>query len=410
MDRTIFLVDMQSFYASLEKVYRPELAEKPVVVAGDPKIRSGVILAACPVAKKWGVQTAEPLWQAEGKCPDLIVVRPRMQFYLDASVQIAQSLEDFSDEVEPYSVDEIFVEMTHTLKLLGIDAAGGARCIQRTIKRMLGVNARVGIGPSKVLAKMACDHFAKKNPDGFFELTEANLRETLWRLPVGSMFGVGRRMNDHFRNMGIRTIGQLAAFPLDPLKKRWGINGELLWRTAYGWDPAPVTVNTHIRRKAIGHHMTLPRDYYTWNEVKVVLLELSEEVARRARANGYMGMTVSTGAGGHDFDHPAGFHRQRKLEDYTNDGAVIYEAAAALFQEHWGGYPLRSVGIAIDQLTSDAFRQLNLFHPVQDRDTLNRTMDELKKRYGNDTLLRASSLTAAGQAQLRAKKIGGHYK
>ncbi|SFE74691.1 DNA polymerase-4/DNA polymerase V [Alteribacillus iranensis] len=410
MERTVFLVDMQSFYASLEKVYHPALEDKPVVVAGDPSIRSGVILAACPIAKKWGVQTAEALWEAENKCPDLVVIPPRMQSYIDASIEIGAVLESFSDEVEPYSIDEIFVEMTHSLDLFQESAEEAALRMIRQIKRMLGVNARVGIGTTKVLAKMACDHFAKKTPKGIFTLTETNLESDLWPLPIGNMFGVGKRMERHLKGMGIRTIGHLARFPLDPLKKRWGINGELLWRTAWGWDPSPVTTDTHIRQKAIGHHMTLPRDYYTWKEIKVVLRELSEEVARRARANRYMGITVSTGAGGHDFDLPSGFHRQQKLEDYTNDGVVIYEAAARLFQEHWDGYPVRSIGVTLDGLTPDSYRQLNLFHPIQDREALNQTVDALKSRYGSDAIMHASSLTEAGQAQLRAKKIGGHYK
>ncbi|RSL30882.1 DNA polymerase IV [Salibacterium salarium] len=410
MERTVFLIDMQSFYASFEKVYQMNLDDKPVVVAGDPKIRSGVILAACPIAKQWGIKTAEALWEAKNKCPDLVVIQPRMQAYLDASVEIASVLESFSDQVEPYSVDEIFVEMTYVLDGYGGDAYAAAHVMKRQMKRMLGVNARIGIGPTKVLAKMACDHFAKKTTDGIFSLTYHNLQEKLWPRAIGDLFGVGGRMKKHLQNMGIRTIGQLANFPLEQMKKRWGINGELLWRTAYGEDSSPVTVDTHIRRQGIGHHMTLTRDYCTWREVKVVLRELSEEVARRARANSYMGMTVSTGAGGHDFDFPAGFHRQRKLENYTNDGTVIYHIVLRLFEEYWDGYPIRSVGITLDQLVPDTFRQLSLFHPIQDKEVLNHTIDDLKERFGNDAILHASSLTNAGQALLRAQKIGGHYK
>ncbi|RSL30224.1 DNA polymerase IV [Salibacterium salarium] len=410
MERTVFLIDMQSFYASFEKVYQMELEDKPVVVAGDPDIRSGVILAACPVAKQWGIKTAESLWEAESKCPDLVVIKPRMQAYLDASIEIASVLELFSDQVEPYSVDEIFVEMTYVLDSYDGDADSAARVMKRHIKRMLGVNARVGIGPTKVLAKMACDHFAKKTPDGIFTLTKTNLQEKLWPRAIEDLFGVGRQMEKHLRNTGIRTIGQLAHFPLKQIKKRWGVNGELLWHTAYGEDSSPVTVDTHIHRQGIGHHMTLARDYYSWAEIKVVLLELSEEVARRARANGYMGTTISTGAGGHDFEFPASFHRQRKLEDYTNDGTIIYQTVLRLFEEHWDGYPLRRVGITLNQLIPDTFRQLSLFHPIQDKEMLNHTVDDLKERFGNDAILHASSLTRAGQALLRAQKIGGHYK
>ncbi|QQK74848.1 DNA polymerase IV [Salicibibacter cibarius] len=409
--RTVFLVDMQSFFVSIEKVQDPTLEDHPVVVAGDPEIRSGVILAACPLAKKWGVKTAEALWEAENKCPYLVVVRPRMQLYLDISVSIAASLEAFTDEVEPYSVDEIFVEMTNVLPGLNMTAEEAANMLTTKIYRETGMLARVGIGPNKVMAKMACDHFAKKQSDGIFHLHEKNLREKLWSLPVGDMFGVGSRMARHFHDMGIRTIGQLARASLSDLRKRWGINGELLFWTAHGYDESPVTIDTHIRRKAIGHHMTLPRDYQMWEEIKVVLLELSEEVARRVRANCYLGMTVTVSVRGHHFfDQPSGFHRQIKLHDPTNDGKVIYDVAKRLFLTHWNQDPIRSLGVSLDGLTTDEARQLSLFYPDRDREVLNHTVDELKNKYGDAAVLRASSLTAGGQALLRAQKLGGHYK
>ncbi|MBB6451355.1 DNA polymerase-4/DNA polymerase V [Geomicrobium halophilum] len=409
--RTVFLIDMQSFFTSIEKVENSSLDDQPVVVAGDPKIRSGVILAACPLAKKWGVQTAEALWEAESKCPYLVVVKPRMQLYLDVSVSIAASLESFTDEVEPYSIDEIFVEMTNILPGLGRTAEEAAEMIITKIYRETGVVARVGIGPNKVMAKMACDHFSKKQPGGVFHLHENNLQEKLWPLSVGSMFGVGMRMARHFQDMGIRTIGQLARANLTDLRKRWGVNGELLFRTAHGRDESPVTIDTHIRRKAIGHHMTLPRDYRSWDEIKVVLLELSEEVARRVRANHYLGTTVTVSARGHDFfDRPSGFHRQVKLYDFTNDGNVIYETVKKLFLTHWNRDPVRSLGVSLDGLTTDEERQLSLFYPERDREMLNHTVDDLKNKYGSAAVLRASSLTAGGQALLRAQKLGGHYK
>ncbi|SDJ23531.1 DNA polymerase IV [Natribacillus halophilus] len=409
--RTVFLVDMQSFFANIEKLEKPALEDHPVVVAGDPEIRSGVILAACPLAKKWGVKTAEALWEAENKCPYLVVIKPRMQLYLDISVNIAASLESFTDEVEPYSIDEIFVEMTNVLSGVGVTAEEAADIVITKIYRETGMVARVGVGPNKVMAKMACDHFAKKQPDGIFHLHENNLQEKLWPRPVGDMFGVGTRMERHFHDMGIRTIGQLARTNLSDLQKRWGINGELLYWTAHGWDESPVTIDTHIRRKAIGHHMTLPRDYRSWEEIKVVLMELSEEVARRVRANRYLGTTVTAGARGHDFfNQPSGFHRQVKLPDPTNDGHVIFEAVEQLFLTHWNRDPVRSLGVSLDGLTTDEARQMSLFAPDHEREELNHTVDHLKNKHGDAAVLRASSLTAGGQALLRAQKLGGHYK
>lgn len=181
-ERVIYLVDMQSFYVSVEKAEKPHLKDQPVVVAGDPERRSGIILSACPLAKKWGVRTAEALWEAEQKCPNLVVIRPRMQTYIDVSYRITTILESFTDLIEPYSIDEQFLDMTHSLHLFGT-AEETACLVQRKILEQTGIYARVGIGPNKVLAKIACDQFAKKNHKGIFRLNEQNMRKIMWPLP-----------------------------------------------------------------------------------------------------------------------------------------------------------------------------------------------------------------------------------
>lgn len=411
MEKQIFLVDMQSFYASIEKADHPHLHEKPVIVSGDPKRRTGVVLAACPLAKRYGVKNAERLWEAQQKCPEATIVRPRMQRYLEVSCQITEILERFTDLVEPYSVDEQFLDVTASQTIFG-DSFNMAQRIQSEILHKTGVNARVGIGPNKMLAKMACDHFAKKNPNGIFHLTHANLKTKLWPLPIGKMFGVGHRMEKHLLKMGIRQIGHLATFPLNKLKKRWGINGHLLWLTANGIDHSPVTPHTHERQKAIGHHMTLPRDYEQFDEIKVILLELSEEVARRARTKHYRGSTVSVGVRGASFEYPTGFHRQMKLIAPTNDGFTIFKTAYKLFDTYWDRLPVRSVGVTLSQLQPDSSLQLSLFdlEMTLKQERLNQAIDDLFIKYGPASVVRASSLTSAGQVFERAKKIGGHYK
>lgn len=157
----ILLVDMQSFYASVEKAEAPHLKNRPVIVSGDPERRSGVVLAACPLAKRYGVKNAERLWEAQAKCPDAVIVRPRMQRYIDVSVMITELFERYTDLVEPYSIDEQFLDVTGSRRLFG-DPFTIAKSIQQAIMREFGIYARVGIGPNKALAKMACDHFAKK--------------------------------------------------------------------------------------------------------------------------------------------------------------------------------------------------------------------------------------------------------
>ncbi|MEW9674643.1 DNA polymerase IV [Lentibacillus sp. L22] len=409
MKRVIFLVDMQTFYASVEKAENPEWKDKPVIVSGDPERRSGIILAACPIAKKYGVKTAEALWEAQNKCPEAVVVRPRMQRYIDVSCQITEILEHYTDLVEVFSVDEQFLDVTGSQKLFG-DPFTIARKIQQEIMEETGVYTRVGIGPNKVLAKISCDAFAKKNADGIFQLDQSNMKETMWELPIGKMFGIGSRMKQHLQRMGIQKIGQLATFSVDALTKRWGINGQVLWQTANGINNAPVTTKTHDHQKAVGHHMTLPRDYETFDEIKVVLLELSEEVARRARAGGYRGNTVSVGVRGMNVTFPTGFHRQVKLATLTNFGMDIFRSALYLFRMHWDRQPVRSVGVTLSQLQpADPF-QLSFFDFSLKKEHLSEAMDYIHDKYGPTAIVRAASLTDAGQAFDRAEKIGGHYK
>jgi DNA polymerase-4 len=408
--KVIFLVDMQSFYASVEKADNPKIRNKPVIVSGDPERRSGIILAACPLAKKFGVDTAEPLWQAQQKCPHAVVVRPRMSRYLEVSIYITSILERYTDLVEPFSIDEQFMDVTNTQHLFG-DPFTIARKVQETIQKETGVYARVGIGPNKLLAKVACDNFAKKNETGIFWLTKENMKEVMWPLPVKGLFGVGSQMRRHLERMGIRTIGHLAQTPLNQLKKRWGINGERLWLSANGLDYSPVVPPSIVRyQKGIGHHMTLPRDYHSKEEIRVVLLELSEEVCRRARRHHVMGQTVSVGCRGADFNFPTGFHRQIKLVEPTNVTIEVFKAAWELFNIHWDGKPIRSCGISLSGLMSDKEFQLSLLEDRLKAVQLGYTLDRINEKYGPTSVIRAISLTTAGQARERAKKIGGHYK
>lgn len=409
MMKTIFLVDMQSFYASVEKACHPEWNGLPVIVSGDPDKRSGIILAACPLAKKFGIKATQPLWQARQKCPDVIVAKPHMQLYIDLSCVITTILERYSDQVEVFSIDEQFVDITGSLNETQqpYDIAAN---IQEEIMETTGIYARVGIAPNKILAKMACDVFAKHNKNGIFSLNQGNMKEDMWPLPIKKLFNVGSRMNKHLEAMGIQTIGQLANFPVRNLRKRWGINGEVLWQLANGIDYSPVTPHTHTTQKAIGHHMTLPYDYKTMKELRVVLLELSEEVARRTRFNGYYGQTISLTVKGASFTNPTGFHRQTKLLSTTHDGMDIFHAVLSLFEKYWDQAPVRAIGIALSQLDSTETKQLNLFDFSKNKEKLYNALDHIYLKYGPTAMFRATSLKQAGQLHTRSEKIGGHYK
>jgi DNA polymerase-4 len=407
--RVIMLADCQSFFASVEKAAHPEYANKPLVVAGDPNRRSGIVLAACPIAKRYGITTAERLGEALAKCPGLVVIRPRMAEYIRVSLQITEILHSYTDLVEPYSIDEQYLDMTGSLTLFG-DPVTIAKHIQQRVKQETGIYTRIGISYCKVVSKMACDNFAKKNETGIFTLPRERLPSDLWPLPVQKMFMVGSRMNRHLWRMGIRTIGELAQTPISRLKARWGINGEVLWRIANGIDTSPVTPDTHNTQKGIGHQMTLPRDYDTLEEIEVALLELSVFVCQRCRAKGYMGSVVTVNCQGADFERPRGFSRQMKMPEPTNITDEVYRTARRLFCAFWDGFPIRRIGVTLTDLSSDAEYQLTLFGNREKKMALEKATDWIKRKYGDDAIIRAVSLTAAGQAKDRARKIGGHYK
>lgn len=408
--RTIMLIDMQSFYASVEKAKMPQYKNRPLAVAGDPARRSGIILAACPLAKAKGVSTAEPLWQSLQKCPELIIVRPHMQEYIEVSTQIMSIIEEFTDLVEPYSIDELFADFTGSMHLFGNDPVDLAKQIQDKIYNETGVYARAGIGENKIISKLCCDMIAKKAEGGIFHLKKEELHLHIGDKPIRDMWGIGSRMEKHLWKMGIRTIRDLANTPLSKLRSKWGVNGEVIWRVANGLDNSPVTVNTHSTQKDIGNGMTLPRDFTEAWEIEVVILDICTEVCRRARQKGLMGSVVSVSVSGADFDHPTGFHRQVKLSDPTNITVDVCKIAKRIFHQHWDGQPVRRVGVSLSQLSNADTYQLSFFDDQEQKRAIDQVMDDIKDRFGDIAILRASSITAAGQAIDRASKIGGQYK
>ncbi|AVF28966.1 DNA polymerase IV 2 (plasmid) [Paenibacillus larvae subsp. larvae] len=285
-----------------------------------------------------------------------------------------------------------------------------AKNIQSRVWNETGVYTRIGISENKILAKMACDNFAKKNKNGIFYLPKTEIEQQLWPLPIHNMFYIGSRMTRHLKRMGIHTIGDLARTSLPRLQKRWGINGEIIWRIANGLDDSPVTPDIFIRQKGIGHQMTLPRDYLSLKELHVPMLELSELVCQRCRSKGYMGQVVSVGCQGADFDHPTGFHRQMKLEDPTNLSNEVYQASLVLFKKHWDGLPVRKISVSLEGLVRDDTIQLTFFEDRMKKLALEKALDGIKDRFGNASIMRAASITGTGQAKELHMKIGGHYR
>ncbi|UQZ81644.1 DNA polymerase IV [Paenibacillus konkukensis] len=416
MRRVIMLADGQSFYASVEKAAHPEYRDKPVAV-GDPARKSGIILAACPIAKARGVTTAERVGEAQAKCPDLVVIRPRMATYIAVSLLITEIYESFTDQVEPYSIDEQFLDVTGSIALFGT-AEEIARQIQTRVHLSTGVWSRVGIGPTKILAKMATDNFAKKRLEGIYTLSNDNIESDLWPLPVYRMFMVASRMSGHFMRMGIRTIGDIARLDLGEFKQRLryrmgrqsDIQAEYYWQTARGIDPSPVVAGMRSQVKVINNGRALKWNLYkTIEDIEPLMIELVIEVCRRARKYGYMGRVIGVGAAETDGSRSFHFGRQMSLMRPTYLEHEVGSAVKKLFLEHWQGMPLTQLHITLTGLSGDETYQLDLF---EDREKLIRcakTIDAIKDRFGLTAMIRASSLQKTAQAFERAAQIGGHW-
>lgn len=416
-NRSILLVDGQSFYASIEKIAHPEYINKPVAV-GDPSRRSGIILAACPIAKAQGVTTASRIGEAMALCKDLVVIRPRMQRYISISLFITRIFESFTNLVEPYSIDEQFLDVTGSVALYG-SAEEIAQLIQHKIQLSTGVWSRVGIGPTKVLAKTATDNFAKKRTDGIFRLDQHNIERDLWPLPINNMFMVATRMTARFTMYGLRTIGDVAQLELTVFKKlmrrmmgkQSDIQAEYYWQTANGIDPSPVVPSIATPLKSVSHGKALRASLYGRREdIEVVLLELCVEVGRRARRLGYLGRVVSLGVGESDGLRANVFNRQLTLDRPTSLTHELVDAVQKLFDQNWKGMPVSNVAISLNQLSTDKVQQLDLFEDRAKQFELELATDGIKDRYGDDAIMRASSLLRSGVARERAGQIGGHFK
>lgn len=416
-DRIILLSDCQSFYASVEKAAHPEYKDKPVAV-GDPTRMNGIVLAACPMAKSYGVTTASRVGEAMTKCRDLVVIRPRMSTYIKVSLLISEIYHGYTDLVEAFSIDEQFLDVTGSLSFFGGDLQEVIHSIQQHVMLSTGVWTRVGIGPTKILAKMA-NNFAKKKDGGIFRLDYDNLDKELWPLPVHEMFMVAGRMSKNFYRMGITTIGDIARMELGEFKRRMrttmgkqsDIQAEYYWQTARGIDPSPVVTGIRHQIKSVGHGKALRWNLYTrLPEIEVVLLELVIEVCQRARKYSYMGATVSIAVSETDGDKSNSYSRQMTLPEPSSLTHEVAAAAYRLFVDNWTGMPISRLAISISHLSDDSVMQLTLFDDRIRTYNRERAIDQIKTRYGSRALIRASSLLESGVALERAEQIGGHYK
>lgn len=389
MDRVILHSDCNSFYASVECLHHPELREKPMAVGGDAEQRHGIILAKNEAAKKYNVKTGEAFWQARQKCPDLVVVPPHFELYHSFSRLCHQIYLDYTDRVEPFGLDECWLDVSAN----DADGAKTAHEIRRRIRRELGITVSIGVSYNKIFAKLGSDY---KKPNAVTEIHRENFKQIVWPLPVGALLYVGHATQRRLQSCCIHTIGDLAGTPESTLKGWFGKWGSVLHQFANGLDSSPVMRYDDAQEiKSVGNSTTTPRDLVNNEDVKIILYVLAESVARRLREHGCKGRTVSISVRDNQL---SSFTRQRSLDHYTNITSEIAHEGMELFLQHYHWKrSIRSLGISVSDLTGDAAPlQLNLFDNNQNqlrKEKLDAAMDNLKKRFGTGAVQPAVLLT-----------------
>ena len=398
MKRIIFHVDVNSAFLSWEACYRlhhlggkQDLREIVSAVGGDQEKRHGIILAKSIPAKKYHIQTGETVVSAKQKCPELVLVPPNYDLYNRSSKALIRMLGDYTDKIEQYSIDEAFLDMTGCCS----DPEEKAHEIRNRIRNELGFTVNIGISENKLLAKMASD-FTK--PDRVHTLWRHEIPKKLWPLPVGDLFYVGHASLKKLSNLGIRTIGELAAMDPALLRGHMKSHGQLIWQYANGLDDSPV-IDIPPAAKGYGNSLTTPQDVLDPELAKKYLLSLSETVSARLRADGVKISMVSISLRDWDLRF---YGHQITLSVPTDLTIEIYRAVCRCFDEVWDGIPLRHLGIHTGRVSRDDFRQIQMFDKVdyEKARKLECAVDSIRKRYGMDSIKRACFISSPGKAEI----------
>ncbi len=400
-ERTILHVDMNCFYASVEMAERPELRGKPVVVGGSEETRHGIVLTASYPAKRRGVKTAMALWEARKVCPDVIVVPPRYDLYMRYSALARAIYNQYTDLVEPFGLDEAWLDITHSKHLAGGDAMLVAREISERMVTELGVTVSIGVSWNKIFAKFGSDY---DKPDGLTLVTPQNACDLVWKAPVGDLLYVGRATKAKLNRLGIFSIGDLACADDHVIRRYLGKMGTVVQSFARGQDTSPVRPYEpgvgDIERvvKGVGNGITTPFDLEDEKTARQVIWLMGESVAQRLRAQGLAARTIS--AYGRDFKTLEGRSRQTTLERPTQLTSEICSTAADLLCGDWdfaAGARLRSLGVRASNLVpANRAVQLDIFGDEEARLRalrLDETIDDLRGRFGNHAVRRLSELT-----------------
>lgn len=368
----------------------PDLREIPSVVGGDPKQRTGIVVAKSIPAKKYGIQTGEPMAMALRKCPNLVVVPSDFRLYTENSLAFKAICRDYAPVVESFSIDEVFLDMTGT-SLIYPDPIATAHEIKDKIHAELGFTVNVGISTNKLLAKMASDF---EKPDKVHTLFPEEIPVKMWPLPIRDLLFLGKASEKRLQDFGIHTIGELAREKESAIQSLLGEKtGHQLYQYARGIDNSPVLAQAE-ESKGFSVEKTFNDDIVSVEQVLPILLEQCDIVATRMRRKEKKCSCISVTFRTLDFKNRS---HQTSLSSATDVTDEIYENARRLFLEFWKGQPLRLIGVALTGLTDESFEQMSLFEDTkkkEQRQKLDAALDAIRMKFGNDKITRASIMNS----------------
>ena len=411
--RNIICIDLKSFFASVECVDRNlDPFTTPLVVA-EPNRDGAITLAVTPYMKKFGVKSRGRIFEIP-KNIKYITARPRMSLYIEKSKEVIDVYLEYVsiEDLHIYSIDECFLDLTSYMNLYKKTTYEIAQDILNKIYKRTGLSATAGIGPNMLLAKVCMDIEAKHNKDMIAEWTYDDVKTKLWSItPLSDMWGIGSRMEKRLNNLNIKTIGDLAKYNKNILKEKFGVIGEELWYHANGIDLSKISdFKREAKEKSISNSQILYKDYYN-DDALLIIKEITSILTKRLRKENYSTGRINLFIG-YSKNIGGGFSVSKKIDNQTNSENEIYKVLLNIFNNNYEeDMPIRKIGIALSKLEKNDSIQLNLFNPIENIEkdnSINKTIDEITEKFGNNSLLKATSLLESSTIKSRNTKIGGH--
>ena len=387
MDRVILHCDCNSFFASVECALNPSLADVPMAVGGSVEARHGIILAKNELAKEYNIQTAETIYSAKKKCPELVIVPPHHDLYEKYSERVNKIYSEYTDMVERFGIDESWLDVTGSQRLFG-SGEEIANTLRKRVYEEVGITISVGVSFNKVFAKLGSDY---KKPDATTVISKENFKDIVYPLSVGDLLFVGRKTREVLSKLNIKTIGDLAQSDVERLNKLLGKQGEMIYRYARGEDNSPVDPHSHDEVKSVGNGMTFKRDLRGEKDILCGIAHLSESIAVRMRSKGVKCTVVQVTIKDPDL---ISIQRQEKLSSPTNLAKDITEKAMEIIKRSWNmNKPIRMLTVTGNGIIpEDSAQQISFFDEEKNpkQENLEKALDKIREKYGKDAVVSAN--------------------